>query len=284
MKIAVSTLAFIGIPIKDVLESAMENSLQIEFSSGLPYMDNMEEIYLSSTIERLPHNYFPAPKDPFVLNLASTDQEIRKRSVRHCKRGLELAAASRSPFFAAHAGFCIDPKPEELGKKLKQDQEFRRSDNQEIFIESIREVLDHSRVVDTPFLIENNVVAGMNLREDGRNPLLCADPDEILETIKIIKDDNFGILLDTAHLKVSANTLSFDADDAVLRLKNVIRGFHHSDNEGILDTNDKLTDRYWFLKHMPLFREAQHVLEIKRLNVEEIREHIDLLKRAAETN
>ncbi|TGK30930.1 hypothetical protein EHQ12_10750 [Leptospira gomenensis] len=284
MKIAVSTLAFIGIPIQDVVELATNNSFQIEFSSGLPYMENMEAIYLSSGIERLPHNYFPAPKEPFVLNLASTDREIREKSIEHCKRGLELAAASRSPFFAAHAGFCIDPKPEELGRKLKQDREFNRSTNKEIFIESIRKVLDYSNILNMPFLIENNVVAAMNLREDGRNPLLCADPDEILETVNIIKDENFGILLDTAHLKVSAGTLSFDADEAVLRLKAVIRGLHHSDNEGVLDTNDRLTNQYWFLKHMRFFREAQHVLEIKRLNIDEILEHFDLLKNAAGVN
>ncbi|XDD51531.1 sugar phosphate isomerase/epimerase family protein [Leptospira sp. WS92.C1] len=280
MKIAVSTIAFIGTPITEVLNIAKENSLQIEFSSGLPYMENMEDIYLSSELERLPHNYFPAPKDPFVLNLASVNDAIRKRSISHCKRGLELAAASKSPFFAAHAGFCIDPRPEELGRKLSQGQDFYRPDNQKLFLESIREILEYSHILNVPFLVENNVVASMNLRPDGSNPLLCAEPGEILELVDTIQDENFGILLDTAHLKVSANTLSYDMDEAVVRLKDVIKGLHHSDNEGVFDSNDKCTEDYWFLKHIPLFTEAQHVLEIKKLNLAEIREHMALLEGA----
>src|SRR4051812_21105203 len=98
LNFAVSTTAFRRKPIEWVLEQAQQAGLQLEFSSGLPYRADMAEVYLSATVPRLPHNYFPAPSQPFVLNLASLDADTRAKSVRHAREGLRLAAKSGAPF------------------------------------------------------------------------------------------------------------------------------------------------------------------------------------------
>ena len=118
--IAVSSLALAGKSPEEIISIAQKENYVLEFSSGMPYRNDMEDIFLNAHVKKIPHNYFPAPEKPFVLNLASVNDEIRNRSVQHCINGLRLASLASSPFFSAHAGFCVDPNPSELGKQLKQ--------------------------------------------------------------------------------------------------------------------------------------------------------------------
>src|SRR5665811_1545119 len=95
-------------------------------SSGMPYRADMEEIFLNAPIKKFAHNYFPAPEIPFVLNLASSNEKIRNQSLTHCLKGLELSKLAGAHFFSAHAGFCVDPHPDELGRKLALTNPFDR--------------------------------------------------------------------------------------------------------------------------------------------------------------
>ena len=195
----------------------------------------MSEIYLNSSIRRQPHNYFPDPKIPFVLNLASENDTIRNKSIDHCKKGLELAKHSNSPFYAAHAGFCLDPNPDELGHKIEIKSEFNKDKHKILFINSVLDILQTAESLNVEFLIENNVVAPFNY--DGENnPLLCCDFNDLSWLFNSIKNEKFGLLLDTAHLKVSCKTLNINLLDEFKRISPFIKAFHHSDNDGTIET------------------------------------------------
>ncbi|HWY35039.1 MAG TPA: TIM barrel protein [Nitrosopumilaceae archaeon] len=289
MKTAVSTLAFIGKSAEEIISLAKQHGWAIEFSSGMPYRQDMEKIFTEAKIERYAHNYFPAPEKPFVLNLASSNNDIRNASIKHCIKGIELSGIAGSPFFSAHAGFCIDPKPSELGNRLVQVEDFNREKHWELFISSVKNILAQTENTGIDFLIENNVLAKMNVYDDGSNPLLCVEDAEILKLTSEINNPRLGILLDTAHLKVSANTLGFDKDKAVTKLIPVIQCIHHSDNDGVSDTNQLFDSTYWFLKHMKHFgyhitkketRETLHVIEVKKLNKEQVSQQLNILHHA----
>jgi sugar phosphate isomerase/epimerase len=280
MNIAVSTLAFMGKTAEEVISIAQEHNLAIEFSSGMPYRRDMEGLFLNAPIKRYAHNYFPAPEIPFVLNLASSNDEIRSTSIRHCIKGMELSAKVKAPFFSAHAGFCVDPKPDELGRELSRVDKIDRDLHWHLFIKSVKEILEKTTHLGIDFLIENNVLAKMNVYADGTNPLLCVEQEEIQKLIDEVNDKRLGILLDTAHLKVSAKTLQFDKDVSVGKLQPLIRCIHHSDNDGDFDNNQPLGDDYWFLKHQHLFEEILHVVEVKKLSVDRVLFNMNLLKNA----
>jgi len=282
MDFAVSTVAFAGQPIEEIIDQVRPKPYRLEFSSGLPYRADMEQVYRNADIRRLPHNYFPAPAEPFVVNLASLNTGIRRKSIDLCTKGLELAKLSGAPFFAAHAGFCIDPDPNQLGKQLNQTEPFDRATNMDLFVKSLAEVLATAARLQVPFCIENNVVAAMNVRADGSNPLFCGAPVETVELMQAMNNRHLGLLLDTGHLKVSASTLGFDADEAVQMLRPHIMGLHHSDNDGQYDTNEPITPSYWFLKHMPYFAELLHVLEVKKQTHEAIDAQLALLQQHGE--
>jgi sugar phosphate isomerase/epimerase len=249
----------------------------LEFSSGIPYRPDLKEIYLKADIPRLPHNYFPPPAEPFVLNLASQDPEIRRRSISHCIQGLELAKASESPFFAAHSGFCGDPRPEELGRPIQFDPSFRREAYWKHFLNSLQEVLDFAGQLKVDFLIENNVCAPFNLVNGNLNPFLCADPEEIKLLFKQLQHPRLGLLLDTGHWKVSGNSLGFDPARELPTIHPFIRGIHHNDNNGHEDSNDKLTSGYWFLPYLKNYRHLCQVIEVKNVDDEEISRMIGMM-------
>lgn len=266
-----SSLAFAGLGAQDMVAAVDKEFMALEFSSGMPFHEDMERIFLEAPMRRFAHNYFPAPKDPFVLNLASTDEATRQRSIAHCVRGMEMSHRVGAPFFSAHAGYCVDPKPSELGRKLDQVAGIDRTANWRFFIASVKEVLARTIDLPTGFLLENNVLAAVNTYADGTNPLLCVDADEQLALLAAVNDPRVGLLFDTAHMKVSARTLGFDLAANTTRLLEQVRCVHHSDNDGTVDDNGSFGEGYWFLPFMPKTGHAVHVLETKRCPPAELR-------------
>lgn len=266
-----SSLAFMGQPVEVMIRSAMEHGFALEFSSGLPYHAEMEWAFVNAPVRRFAHNYFPAPEHPFVLNLGSADEATRQRSIAHCVKGIELSYASGSPFFSAHAGFCVDPRPSELGNQLARTGRIDRPRHWELFLSSVCAVLERTRDLPTGFLIENNVLAPVNRYEDGTNPLLCVEADEQLRLMDEVRDPRLGLLFDTGHMKVSAATLGFDLDGSTEALLHGIRCVHHSDNDARVDDNRPIGQDYWFLPHMQRVRHAVHVLEVRKSGAEELR-------------
>lgn len=276
--IYVSSLAFLGMPAEEMIQTVAAHGWSLEFSSGLPFRPDMEALYVAAPFRKIPHNYFPAPEVPFVLNLASSNPALRERSVRHCLQGLELAKQADAPFFSAHAGFCIDPDPEHLGRKLPQDIPYDRAAHWGLFKDSLQVILAEAESMGLDFLLENNVVAAMNLWDNGSHPLFCADAEEIVQIMKEMDHPRLGLLLDTAHWKVSAGSLGFDKDARLAGIQPWVRGIHHSDNDGLLDTNEPLQEDYWFLQHQSAYSELPQVLEVKRQAPEQINTQIDLLQ------
>lgn len=274
----VSSLAFADTTPENMVRLAIQRNIAIEFSSGIPYRAGMAQFYLDAPVEKRIHNYFPAPEVPFVLNLASTNETIRKQSVNHCLYCLELAQQAGLPYYSAHAGFCIDPRAEDLGKQLQTDVYFDRDKHWRLFKRSVREILETARQLNIGFLIENNVIASFNMPSEDRNPLLCCTSEEMLKLIEEIANPDLGLLLDTAHLKVSALTLGLNAELETEMLRQHIRCIHHSDNDGMADTNESLQEGYWFKKFMPWFTNIDHVLEVKKIPVDHILKQKEILQ------
>ena len=212
-KIYLSTIAF-NDNIKDTYNSCLNLNIGIEFSSGIQYNSENINTFKRTKGPKLSHNYFPAPKTDFVLNLASKN-----------------------------------------------------------------EIILHAKKLDIIFLIENNVLSNENwIANKARNPFLCCSSDEIVKLFESIDSNNFGLLLDTAHLKVSSKSLSLNLDEEYVKIKKYIKAIHHSDNEGLEDTNSILSKKYWFLDYMTNHYDLPNVIEVKNLSIEQLKTQLDLLK------
>ena len=56
----------------------------------------------------LVHNYFPSPRTPFVLNIASAKNIEKQRARRLVERALAICEQIKSPLYGVHAGYLAD--------------------------------------------------------------------------------------------------------------------------------------------------------------------------------
>lgn len=280
-KISISSCAFPGKNVAEVEKIALENDFIVEFSSGFRYEEDLIGKFSAAKCKKWIHNYFPPPKDPFVLNLASMNNAIWNRSVAHARQAIRLAQKNSIPFYSVHAGFCLDPSTEELGRKIQQNQSgFSRSDYWNRFISTLKNLSTEADKAGVNLFVENNVTIVQNMDNKGGTPLLCSEPDEARAMVTAVNHSRFGLLLDTAHLKISAQSLGFTREEFIEKNKLGIKGIHHSDNDGTLDNNKPLTKDYWFLKYMKEYKHVPHTIEVNRLTVDEVKGQIDLLEKA----
>lgn len=221
------------------------------------------------------HNYFPAPADPFVLNLGSTDPDALARSRDHCRRALELSAELHAPLFAAHAGFAANLSPSHLGGKFDMRDAAPRETTYSIFVDSVGELVRHGGRLGVPFLVENNVVTVENIVDGENRFLLLAEPGEILLCARDV-GGGFGMLIDTGHLNVTAQSLQIDKAEAMRAVSGITKAYHVSDNDGLRDNNRGFDADAWFL---PLMKDNLPVtIEVYRASRLELDNYIRILR------
>lgn len=195
------------------------------------------------------HNYFPVPKKPFVFNLASCNKNISKKSIEHAKNAIELTAKYGAKYYSFHAGYLLDPEPSELGKKINSKTLNPRDVGLGQFVDSVNEIASFARNCDVELLIENNVITKENIESFGCNPLLMTDLEETNRVFDLV-DDSVNLLIDVAHLKVSSKTQDFDPVDYLKSLNHIVKAYHISDNDGLVDSNQPFSKESWFVPYL----------------------------------
>ncbi|MDP3517064.1 MAG: TIM barrel protein [Pseudohongiella sp.] len=222
----------------------------IELSGGAYDPDQLSQLKrLKCKINFQLHNYFPPQSIPFVFNLASLDYEVGKKSFQHVEKAMEWSIELDQPRFGFHAGFLIDPKVNELGQRIKSRDLFDRHEALSLFLERVNRLSEIASKLGVQLLIENNVLSANNYREFNANPFLMATPEECVEVMQQTPD-NVGLLIDVAHLKVSAQSINFDPILMLSMCSGWIGGYHLSDNDGLSDSNDPITHESWFWPHI----------------------------------
>jgi sugar phosphate isomerase/epimerase len=184
------------------------------------------------------HNYFPVPHKPFVLNLASSNSLVAENSISHVMRAIDLSASYGMQYYSFHAGFCIDPKPSELGRIFSQNEFNPHA--LDMFIERISMLDKYASSRSVRLLIENNVCTKGNAHHFSSSPFLFSDLEESIALVNVLPE-SVGVLLDVAHLYVSSNTLGYEPLILLNCIAHRIEGCHVSSNQGLVDSNDPLS-------------------------------------------
>jgi sugar phosphate isomerase/epimerase len=222
----------------------------IELSGGVHSETLLSDLQaLAQDIHFQVHNYFPPPADPFVLNLGSLDSVVGERSIAHVEQALEWCVALGADRYSFHAGFLIDPKVDELGKRIPGRSLFNRDECIDVFVSRVSRLAAIAEKAGITLMIENNVLSANNAREFSANPLLMCDPQECHEIMGMLPD-SVKQLIDVAHLKVSANSLSFEAAKMFDVCHERIAGYHLSDNNGLEDSNKQFAEDAWFWPYL----------------------------------
>lgn len=249
--IYISTGGFRGRAADSVSSELQRAGIEAVELSGGEYSETLlsDLQALASKIRFQVHNYFPPPAVPFVLNLGSLDPTVGEKSVAHVEQALRWSAALGGDRYSFHAGFLLDPKVDELGKRIPSRNLFDRDACIEIFVSRVSRLAGIAKKAGISLMIENNVLSAKNAREFPSNPLLMCEPLECQKIMGLLPD-NVMQLIDVAHLKVSANSLSFDPSEMFAVCNERIAAYHLSDNDGLEDSNRPFDEDAWFWPHL----------------------------------
>jgi len=227
--------------LKEVIRELYEGGFNnIELSGDFDYYKEIEsdliELQSSYGLRYLCHNYFPPAQEPFVLNLASLNDVIYKKSLSHLKNLIRLSKKLGAAKVGFHAGFFVDVTNEELGCSLKARPLSDQKRSIERFCEGFSELKNTAGSLE--IYIENNVISTANLKAfDNKNPLMLTSYEDFVELKELI---DFKLLLDVGHLKVSTTSLGLDFEDELDKMIAVSDYLHCSDNDSLSDQNKPL--------------------------------------------
>jgi sugar phosphate isomerase/epimerase len=251
---------------------------QVELGSVHEYFDINE--LKKYNFEFLIHNYFPPPKKPFNLNLASQNKDILKKSKDLVKQAIELCRKIESPLYTFHAGFTIDPP--KLGMAFPKTGFSNRETAIKTYVKSVEEISDFAQSNGIKIAMEPNVVQKFNLIDEENKICLFAEIDEINKLFNLIKNNKLGILLDLGHTAVTSHWLNFDRDEFVEKCIGKVFAVHISNNDGLSDQHKSLTKDCWHISKLKKFKNVPIILETMNLTSEQIKINIELAKKFSE--
>ncbi|MFC2034058.1 sugar phosphate isomerase/epimerase family protein [Chloroflexota bacterium] len=265
-----------GSSIFEVLETYTRAGLNhVELGASHKHIDNLSPSdFEQYEINFIVHHYFPPPREPFIVNLASQDPLILKRSKEQINRSLQFCHSLGVKLFTLHAGFRVDPNNKLQFPKEPPDAPYETAFD--TFIESIDEINSRAQQLGVRIAIENNVLSDYNLI-DGQNPffLLC-EAEEFERLWREIPSTNVGMLLDLGHLKVTSHWLGFDKYEFVDRIQDRVFALHIHDNNGRVDQHKGLDESSWCLEVLgrKCFADIPIVLESSGLSIEQISQQL----------
>jgi len=250
----------------------------IELGAGVSVDEDSLSQVAAMDCRFLVHNYFPPPVDPFVLNLASRDVNIREQSLHLISEALYPSVRLKAPFYSVHAGFITDPTSFGLTSFVFPMP--ASSDEAQFafgrFITALEIVLDNAQRLGVDILIENNLCS-----QEMRGKLLLQTAEEFLELFCAVQSQYLGVLLDTGHLNVSAHTLGFDRMTFVEEVAPYVRALHVHDNDGINDIHQPIQPDSWVFEVLrrPEFARLPLIIEAKFETVADLYRHVDWLEK-----
>ena len=253
----------------------------VELGATLSYRDGLAPgLFKRYSFNFIIHNYFPPPREKVVVNLASQDADVLRRSRQQIKRSIDFCHALGVDFFSVHAGFRIEP-----------DDNFRFDLNGpvapyepsfETFVASVKEIDAYAQARGIRIAIENHGMPERDLSRGRNLAYMLCEAWEFERLWSAVPSANVGMLLDLGHLKVAAQSLGFDKEDFIDRVKGKVFSFHAHDNNGIADEHEAVGEGSWCLDVLGrgCFSGAKVVTESRGLSVKQIAEQVRLLEKA----
>lgn len=259
-----STEDKIGSAVRELAELGFRN---IELTGGTRFYDGIEgelnRLRKEYSLSYLIHNYFPPPKDDFVINTASRKSEIREKTLALVKEAIRMAQVFDKNLYTIHPGFITEMLPElKEGFFVKDTSSVSSKEDFFKMLELLSE-----KVIPSNFKVG---VENLGIKTaDDKFSFLC-DKDDIGQFLEYFKkDSSLGILLDLSHLNITSNIMRFDKDsmlDGIVNdYGNKIFAFHLSENNGRIDSHDVLPVDSWqlkfLMKHRKIFNGIPMVFE-----------------------
>lgn len=232
----------IGQSVENLARAGVRN---IELSGGTStyddLLDDLLQLKEKYQLNYILHNYFPPPKKDFVLNLAALDDDIYEMSLEHLMKAIDMSVKLGAARYAFHAGFFKRVELNEVGQSFILDRLYDPVAATEKFIGGYNEVKEYANRKGVELYLENNVLSHQNSRLFGEaKSMMLTTSSEVSE---LSQEISFSLLLDWAHLKVTACSLGLSFEEEVQELAPLSDYWHLSDNDGRVDSNGAISQK-----------------------------------------
>lgn len=235
----------------------LEGFKKIELTGGTDHsekcLDDLKKLGNDSGLMFSIHNYFPAPRTHFALNIADPSSINQKNIDLHLQSVGEAVRMFDLNFYSIHAGILIAPDHREFGGKLTPMSLIEKETSIQCIRQNIEKIQKLTGLQPSQIYIENNVFSQSNRKSfPNENPFIFCffeDFSEIFESLGVRP------LLDLAHLKVSCKTLGRQFQEEVKKFVGKTDYVHISDNDGVTDQNLGVRLNSEIFEALKLFRE-----------------------------
>jgi len=270
----------------EVLEAYTRNGIRnIEIGPAHEYVKQPTDLVKSYEADFTVHSYFPPPKKPVVINLASQNKDLLQKSLAQIKESIRFCKTINAGLFTFHPGFRIDPQERKAAPEGELDDTLDFYYDQKIpvipyekafatFVNSVSEICDYARKLGVRIAVEN---AG-SISKDKY--LMMCESREFERLFNAVSYDNFGMLLDLGHLRLASTARNFDRYDFIDSVRTHVFGLHVHENNGQVDEHKELDQTSWCLKIIgrKCFAHVPIVLESTKLTVGQIKQQVDLIE------
>ncbi len=263
-----STSCFRNEKIKKAIELSGElSNYHVEISAPHPYettqtLKNIFQLYVKEGYSFTFHNYFPTPKNSFVLNIASKEKKTRDSCDKMFSSVLELSPYANSKIYGIHAGY--------LSKvEAKSDGNFKFENTPINYKESLIKATTYVTDLQKEFEKKkvNLLIENLFPSISRKSSLFCSLED-INDFVKLIPM-NTGLLLDLGHLNISSNILNFDRfkflEEYLSLYSHRLCEVHVSENNGFKDEHLALKNDSWQLDAIKLIEKSKPPMTGKRI-------------------
>ena len=270
-----------GYSLYDALKICDENKISsIEIGSNHLCEDDYS--YISDfNMNFLIHNYFPVPKNSLVINIASLNAEIRKKSINQIKRSIKFCSDIGASLYTFHAGFISDP----LGaNKSKSNYDFQWDESQilnskyekatDLMYNSLDKIINYASSLKIPICVETQGSFGK------KEHLLFQKPEEFDQFMDRYEPSDIGLNLNIGHLYLSANAFNYNWKDLVDSISRYVLAMELSHNDGFEDQHLPLISEgwYWDLINDLRFKNIYKILEFRNTSIKDIINNIELIR------
>lgn len=249
------------LPGKEPLERRIARLME----AGVPGIELGQNVSISAdagwkSLRELPvswavHNYFPPPATDFLLNLAAEDPA----SVDFCRQALRVCGEIGACIYSVHGGFRSDIPVAELGRPIQARPVAAYEEAYARLRVALEDLCDAAGAV--MVLVEPNVVAGFNAQIEDQ--LLMVRSRELRRLAEDLRRPNFGVLVDTGHLKVTAASLGFDPQEFLSEIGPWVKAFHLHSNDGTKDTHQPSRPGDWTFEAVRRFPGVPVIVEAR---------------------
>ena len=224
--------------------------------------------YKKNNLNFILHNYFPRPKEDFVLNIASKNLNTYKNCIQLVKNAINLSSKIGSEIYGIHAGYLADSFADKNGNFVFNKSLNNYSDSLEKSSIFLNNILNFAKNKKVKILIEN-----LFPFNKINNSLFCTS-DQINDLMEIIPKD-IGILLDLGHLQISSKFYGLkkekELEKILKKYSNKIFEVHLSENNKVNDLHNSLDKNSWQINAIKIINECKTDEKIERKFCLEVR-------------